>query len=243
MSHYKTHSVERYDYLWFQRYQAAGNLEDVEWIQQFVKLSRQEKGRFLNNEVENPRFKCAFKGDTAPMIVAFSNLKEEILQTEKNEIVRDLYAAKIVKEILRQTMYEDTRHGNDVDFFDRSIRIYGQPKKRYFAYVAARIQAELQKDLPGLPKKSRQRLELVFSKIDTTGAAITIDVLPQPSEERGSHVSSAEVKVIFDETINKYQLEGWQTEVDVAATRSRFAVMPVRRIVCIPGDTMYYVDS
>lgn len=229
-----------YDSRWFDELTHAGELDDSNWMQAFVQVSRQEKARFLSNEVENPRLRCKFTLENSESIAWLQKTLTE-LESEENVVVRELYEEKINRQIIRLEMYGDTKEGDDAAFFEKSKSLYGKPKKRYFAYIAKRLKEKLETEGGNIPAVSARRLEQVCAKIDTSSVTITADVLPPlPEEESSDVVSSKQAASIFEEALNRYGIDGWQVEVDTANIRKIFSVSVGTKTIFVPGDTLLH---
>jgi len=229
--------VQVLDKEWFTRLHAiATSTNDLDWLQNSVKVTVSERVRFLEYEVENPLFLVKSEQTVCSELDALRTLKEQVEKYESNEAVRSIYIRKIGNHHLRLEMLQATSAGDDTRFFNYSKQLYGAPRKDFFAYIAKRIQVLCEADVPNDAHKAAERLLQLFSKISTKQAVIDNDVLPEVREDDAKALSSAEVARVFEETLRAYDIDGWEVIVDEEGSRQRFAVNPYRKLVHVPGD-------
>jgi hypothetical protein len=221
---------------WFSRFSELEYLSDTEWMQQFTRLAAQERVRFFNDEIENPRFRCDYKDQTQHLLEALMRLRDDVASREENPFVKQCYLEKIDKQLIRTGMYHDASVGDDASFYRKSTRLYGKPKKRYFAYIAQRMKERIAAHRT-LPAGVRKRLEQTFSKIDTARAITSADVLPTPVHDVEA-IDAPAVANIFSATLARYEIEGWQVVIDETATRRRFSVNGQKRLIYIPTSSV-----
>jgi len=214
-------------------------LFDMEWLKDFSKISDREKKSFLVNDVENPQFKMKSTVDTSQFVnirFGFTELKEEILNTEINSTVRDLYEHKIDNQLLRLQVLEASLSHQDEEYHQHSAKLYGQPKSRYFRYVATRVKCLIDESEHKDALAAKRRLKKIFAKIDTTGNTITAEMLPKVVKEKGETLSAKAVAQIFKSVVDKYGLSEWKIDLDTTGERRRFAVSALGKTVFVPTD-------
>lgn len=203
----------------------------------FLNSNKLEKRRFLENEIENPEF---FYKDLSSKIKArkeYEELLDEIESDEENILIKNLYLKKIQDRLASLDMLEAIQNRDDKQFHLASKKIYGKPKKEFFAYVALRIKEQCITCNSAKKNAAAKRLRSVFSKIDTTSAIITVDVLPPPIINKDREQVSAEgAKQIFIETLKKYDINDWEVVIDTTHKRKRFSVKAQKKEIFIPSD-------
>lgn len=209
---------------------------DLKWLTTFLKVSNKEKIRFLEDEIENPQFEYLDKVNHTSLSERYLALKNKINAEEKNNIVSRLYEKKIDGQLHRLDMLQAAQNGDDASFFKAGCKVYGEPRKSYFSFVALRI-IECTKVAKSTQQlAAAKRLKKIFSKIDTTGAVISLDILPEPSDMGRIGISASKAKSIFVEVLTRYKIYGWTVKIDTAGDRNRFSVHISTKTIHIPND-------
>ncbi len=127
---------------------------DTEWYQRLVQLGRDDrdvpdslagekdsrelqKQSFLNGEVRNPRLDTPFI-DPERLVSKereLLQLKSDILATEENELVKQVYRWKINERIASIRMLKAAHEGKMRTFKRYAEFIYGRPSSEIFAYT------------------------------------------------------------------------------------------------------------
>ena len=201
-----------------------------------IKIDIKGQNRFFENDVENPRFLYKTRSTEQYNVEKFQALLERIKEQEDNEIVRELYINKIKHQLLRLEMLNASVSKNDAIFYEKSVKLYGKPKRIYFAYIAKRIKYHAAQAESKEQKKAARNLLKVFSKIETKLCAIDPDILPPPILDKGKAITALEVKDIFEETLQRYNVTDWSVMIDIKCERSIFAASQRYKIVYIPCD-------
>ncbi|MEZ4195236.1 MAG: DUF1704 domain-containing protein [Candidatus Paceibacterota bacterium] len=225
------------DEKWFAKYkaiskQAAGVTSGI-----FAGSNKRERRHFLESEVENPEFKYKDLSNKIAARSQFEDLLVAIEKEEENPVVKKIYTKKIKDKLTVIDMAEATQARADQQFYQASVRMYGAPKKEYFAYIAMRIQEQCITCNSPIKNAAAKRLRKLFSKIDISGAVITVDVLPEPvvSVDR-TPLTAMEVKKVFVEILKKYDIDDWKVDIDSTNKRKRFSVNTHKKVVSVPND-------
>ncbi|MDA8597174.1 flavohemoglobin expression-modulating QEGLA motif protein [Candidatus Pacebacteria bacterium] len=202
-------------------------------------VPHKERTRFLENEVENPAFRPPKTVVDKPFDPTAERAFWEQLLTdltaEDNILVRELYERKVTQQIdliemLRASLDRDNEH-----FSKQTELVYGKPKKKYFLYIAKRIQ-ELTEAEPSLQfPDAWQRTKKLFSKIDVSRCDISPDLLPAPVIDTDLVTSAEQVEKMFTDKFKQYGLENWSMVIDETGTRRIFSVNGTKRIVHVPN--------
>lgn len=221
---------------WFNSVRAIGSqVDEGEWLHKRIYVSEEERDLFLNNEIENPQFLHKKTKISEPDTELIEKLKADIQANEKDAVVLDLYEHKIEKLSQRSDLLHALIAKNDQAFYQASVRLYGKPKKKYFAYVAKRITA-LCKTGEAVNPVIAKRLKRIVSKIDQSDRDISADILP-PLVEEGKVIASVdEVTRIFQATLDRLEIQNWTLHVDSEIPRSRFSVSPFSQVIHIPNQ-------
>lgn len=226
------------DEKWNQKFRGL-MLFDTDWLRDFSKISDREKKYFLENEVENPQFKMKCDVNTSQFLTisaGFSELKDEILTSEKNSTVCDLYVHKIDNQLVRLHMLEASLLCMDEQYHYQSSKLYGKPKRRYFKYVASRVKDLIETSVHPEGLAAKKRLRKIFAKIDTSGNTINAEILPTLVKDKGNPLSAKQIANIFRSVVEKYELSEWKIDLDTDGDRRRFAVSALEKTVFVPSD-------
>lgn len=217
-------------------------IADDNWINNFCTVPEDERQRFFENEVENPRFMlCA--SDVMQLDVyesALTGLMVAINTEEKNEHVAALYITKIERQLGLVPMFRASEAKEDREFYAHAAAHYGKPQKQYFYYIAKRIKDLLKSESESPHVDSLRALSRVFSKIDTTKVDISNDVLPGLNIEIDDSpvITADDAAGIFSDTMIRLGIDDWEIVLDTTGRRRYVSVNSQKRRVYIPGDDM-----
>lgn len=224
---------------WFGRFEDVFRARDEYGLSEtLIQYNVRDKKTFLIDEVENPSFKYVPKIDVASHTRFFSDLRTEILSTEKNEVVQELYNQKLIQQIARIRMLIATIHRDDAEFYAASVELYGQPKKKYFTYVAMRVCEHARNtQMSGMRGAAAKRLLKIFSKIDTKKNTIDVSVLPPVVNGDEKVLTSQQARQIFESRLKEDGISGWRVVVDRTRARTHFSVSQQEKTVNVPNST------
>jgi len=227
---------------WYDRFKEAGAFQDFEYLTGDKKYREEQKDKFLKGEIENPTLdypeleKFDFAGKEQKLL----ELKRNILDNEKNEIVRQLYRWKLNEKLAQLRMLKNSKEENDRKFFKYSNFIYGKPEKEvydYTIYQAKRIVEDK------LSSNDQQIVDVAKNiKKRLIGGNESSIVLEKPSiskkdfSDEGNLFLAEEIKKAFEEAINEYQIKGWKVFVDNEGKFSSINVGQEKKEVVIPEN-------
>ena len=224
------------DSRWYQQLLEITVSADTTWLRDLVHVPKYEQERFLEHKIENPRFVCDTTTSQREKISALHALRALISREETNPYIYRLYIDKIDAHLTRLMMFECTRVGDDIGFFEHSVTLYGAPKKSFFSYVAHRIHAQVSNmQVPSSHRDAQLRMLAITSKISMTHDIVSPDMLPEISETDGIVISAEETKDIFLKTLMNYEIDGWSVRID--PRRRIFSVHSQHKCVYIPPDS------
>ena len=204
-------------------------------MQRSLQISGDEREQFLADDIENPLFDYVAQPKTNTLDGEISVLLRDVQAQEKDAIVLDLYTHKLEKQIIRNALLAASFAGDDKKFFDLSVQLYGKPKKKYFSYIAKRLQCLCRETC--VSGAAARRLCRIVSKIDTTGVDMDVDVLPPIVTTSPKITSLQQVEAIFQAVLDQYALADWKLVVDQTGNRTRFSVNNQQKLVNIPSET------
>ena len=209
--------------------------DEADWLSDHLRVSHEERDRFLNNDIENPQF--TYRSQT-PRVGYQENLDsvlEALGRSAAPAVVIDLYKRKLEMLQLRNRLIESSIKGDSEEFFKISTELYGRPRKRYFSYVAKRVLLLCKEHKKKHPAVTR-RLQKVFGRVNTDEVDIEADILP-PLVTGGRLITSvSEVENIFKETLARYNIDNWSVEVDLSNSRRHFAAIGRLKRLVIPAE-------
>ena len=224
------------DERWFELVRTiVSQVDENQWLHRHAHISEEERDLFLSNDIENPQFLYKKNKQAKNSNEDIKELLAKIQKQEKDAVVLELYERKLEKLLHRSALLQAMNEGDNGGFYKSSVELYGKPKKRYFSYVAKQITALCKAHLDTDPVVAK-RLKRIVSKIDQHEVDISSDILP-PVVTTGKPVGSVEeVKRIFQNTLDRLELNDWTLTVDTESVRSRFSVAPISKVVHIPNQ-------
>lgn len=209
--------------------------DDVQAISGLTVPFKQEYKRFITDQVENPYFKVRAENfNIITATAALGRFEASLAEAKADEVVVQLYKAKLENQQLRFNMLEATANKDDKAFSKFSVKLYGKPKRRLFGMVVQHVL----KTRPRHKKAevAHKLLTEALGHMNYSGDALPVDILPPLQSLEGESVRAVEVQEIFAEVIAAEALDGWQAVVDDTGERPRFSVSPTQKIIYIPDD-------
>lgn len=230
------------DELYLLMCQAGIAFDEAEWLSDHLRIGNEERESFLNNEIENPRFVYRAQTAQAGYQERIDVLSQALKQSKVPAVVVDLYQKKLDLLLLRSNLVGASLTGNDENFFAASVGLYGQPRQKYFSYVAKRVMVLCRNQKEKHPGATR-RLQKALGRVNSSDVDIDVDVLPPVIKEGVLIKSVSEVEMIFKEVLARYEIEGWSVVVDHTGNRRIFATnMQLKRII-IPSEKHLFSRS
>ncbi len=238
-------TVEKKDILdqeWFDRFKEIGSFQAYEYLVGNGKVRAEQKRRFLDGEVENPHldYPKLDRADLERREGLLLELKRDILERERNDIVRQIYRWRINEKIAELRMLQATCDGDDRRFFRYSRFIYGEPSAEIFRYTLAdlkeRISRQRDNANDGMRRKMASDLydELELSAVNTDKiSTLKIAPLVDYGKER-EKIDCYELREMFQDALSFRRLENWRVEIRNSAVSSVISVNQEKKVIFIP---------
>lgn len=228
--------TEILDQKWFEQLRVlSSKTEEEEWMQRSMQIESEEREQFLADDIENPQFLYEVGVPVKQYDAEISEFLSELAVVEKDAIVLDLYTRKLNHQTVRTNLLAASYAGNDEQFFKLSTELYGKPTKKYFSYIAKRLQHLCKETLSDDP--AARRLCRIVSKIDTKQVDADVAVLPPVVTNSPRITDIAQVLGIFSNALAQYKLSDWSLAIDTTGTRSRFSVNSQNKVINIPSES------
>lgn len=213
------------DACWYERFEKIGAFQDFEYLEGDKKFREQQQELFFSEQIRNPKLdypkleKFEFKKREEELL----DLKRNVINQEKNEIVRRAYRWKINEKIAQVRMLKASKEGDDKRFLRYSNFIYGAPESDIFNYDLECIkeivkQNEHSDDLRILFAAKRLREELGLDSLKESG--ISNDFLPnkkrillEPFQEEQKFNASG-IQKEFEYALQELKIEGWEVLIE-----------------------------
>ena len=255
-------SGEALDRKWYERFIEIGKFEAFDYLSGDELIRKEERRQFEMGENRNPtldyprvEFDDFDKKDQELLA-----LKQEILDSEKNEIVKQAWRWKLNEKIAEARMLKAVAKGDARRFSRYSEFVYGKPSLAVFAYTVASLKNEMRvmagadnSDLAeaareldlvlpdGLPKAEVAVLpteETVSEAHDLTvgqlGGLIKIDGLE-------GELGAGDIKQTFEEALKGLKAEGWQ--VVITPNKTAISVIQESSTVAVPETRKLLVEK
>jgi hypothetical protein len=227
---------ESLDQKWFEQLRVlSSKTEEGEWMQRSMQIEADEKEQFLADDIENPQFAYEVGVPTKLIDEEITAFMSDLATSERDAIVLDLYNRKLTHQLTRSHLLAASYAGNDQQFYQLSTDLYGKPRKKYFSYIAKKLQRLCKETMSEDP--ATRRLCRMVSKIDTKAVDIDATMLPPLVEDSSPITTIAQVEGIFTTALAQYGLKGWVLVVDKTGKRSRFSVNNQQKVINIPAES------
>lgn len=234
-------SAEKVDSRWYTRF-ADTAFEDYEKLRGDKDVREAEKSKFLAGEVDNPTLDYpkleTFNLDERE--AALLSLKEDVLEQEQNEAVKQIYHAKINEALATLHMLRAAKSGDDEQFSHCAESVYGTPDPGDVGYVIKHVQGLIAQHLDSEDverQQAAQRLAHIFGDlVADPGAGVDTSVLPVGQDISGKVESLAEVVDAFEAALQEVGATDWNVVVDSEVGITDFAVSQEHKIVNVPSE-------
>lgn len=246
------------DKKWYSRFEEIGAFQAYEYLDGDSAARAKEKESFLSGEKENPELDYPRLDEGALLAKddELRDLKEKILSTEKNEVVKNVYRWRLNEKLAENRLLLAAATGDMRRFKRYSEFIYGKPSKEIFEYTLAQVRREFEDiaakngdpviqqevsrflgELPGVSDTSVLRRPdvslLPLVKSQTENDLGDILNIPDASEK----LTDEEVRVSFESALSSLSAEGWVVVID--PKRAGISVNQEKKAVQVPpGRTM-----
>ncbi len=219
----KPKKLESLDDKWYKRFKNIAAFQDYEYLTGNKKYRDEQKGKFLSGEIDNPRLdypeldKLNFKQKEVELL----NLKNEILNNEKDKLIRQIYRWKLNEKIAEIRMLKATKVGDDKRFSRYSRFIYGKPEKEIYEYTLSQAKKMIDKKMfdhdPDISESAKKINTELFEALMNNESEINFSsykITKLKSIKGNIEYSAKEIKQVFQEALENYQLSGWSVIVD-----------------------------
>lgn len=236
---------EALDDKWYDQFGKVGAFQDYEYLTGDKKYREDQKSKFLEGEIENPvlDYPDLEKFDFTEKEQELLELKKDILENEKNEVVKQLYRWKINEKLAQVRMLRNTKEGNDRKFNRYSKFIYGKPEKEIYLYTLTQIEEVVEKKLSDPDEDIRAAAERIKKQVLGLDKKETRDTILRPTEvpvmveqKDQKEYSGEEIKKAFEEALKRYEIQGWKVILDTEGKYKAINVGQESKEVRIPED-------
>lgn len=235
---------EKLDDAWYERLRELASFQDYEYLTGDKERREKQKEQFLAGEIENPELdypeldKINFSEKEKSLLA----LKQEILEQEKNNLVKQIYRWKINEKIAEWRMLRETQSKNDRRFSRYSRFIYGSPQKDIYEYTICQTKELIDQKLSDNDLKIREIAQKLNKELFDALLNNDNSISPRPlniSEKttlakKEIEYSAEGIKKAFEQALNKYRLTGWEIIVDNEGRFSAINVSQEQKKVNIP---------
>lgn len=209
-----------------------------------------QKIGFLSDQIENPDLVYIGIEPTilASRINHFQELQRDILSSEKNPVVRELYLDRITQELDRVHLYQAVLHEDIDQFAEATANVFGLPQKIIWQDILTRLQTRKNYSASKTPELY-QIIEHYQSHHKTPDNRI-IQIPQQPGinnlqselfnlfpflqlantlEELDAH----QIVSILNKALSNIGAEGWTSEIS-NGSRTAICVMNRKKTVQVP---------
>lgn len=235
-------SIEALDLRWYARFEELGSFETEEYLTGDKSYRESQKEAFLNNEIANPVFDYPKidLDDISRREEGLVILKQEILESEPNELVKQVYRWKINEKIASARLLKAAKTG-DVRRFERYNNfVFGEPSKEIYNYTVnsllQKAQAVLESD-----ESSKHLKAAAQDVVDSFTPQPTVSLYRLPTEETFTMAKEASL----EEVGSLVELEPFEGKIDAEAMKVIFEES-LRRLGASEdqgGDWRVVIDS
>lgn len=209
-----------------------------------------QKMGFITNQIENPDLH--YIGVDPEVLAArslrFSELKKDIIASEKNTLVKALYLDKLVEEIERVKLYQAVLDEQPEEFLAATAKVYGVPQPEIWQNIALKLKkrknystsktpllhqviSEYQFTLPEnrerkIHKPSKEEISTLQNQLFALFPFLQFNDLAEELE-------ATEIVDVFDQALGSIGATGWKSTL-VEGSRTAICVMNKKKVVAVP---------
>ncbi len=194
---------ESLDDNWYNRFEEIGSFQAYEYFNGEAGARNTQKEAFLSGEIENPDLDYPLLDiETINNIESsLMQLKQDILEQETNEIVRNVYSWKINEKIAELRMMKSS-HNGDMRRFERySKYIYGKPSDEVFKYTMYNLNNKISKALNSDNPDIKASAEILMQTLGELDIETTNPDISTPSDDT-VELARVKTKQEFDSILN-----------------------------------------
>lgn len=246
---------EQLDTHWYERFEKYGSFGAYEYLEGDKNYREEQKNKFLTNEIENPSLDYPkiniekLDIDEAELLT----LKNEIINQEMNDVVKQTYRWRINEKIAEIRMLRASASG-DMKWFKRwSKFVYGSPSPEIFTYTIQSVQETVTQSLTSDNEQIKHAAEELQILLPTTMPATQMKKLPSEESvkyaqqvtlqelqdliqipEIQGDIEAEQLRELFDQALQKLEAEGWSVVVDTGS-KIGISVDQENKMVKIPS--------
>jgi hypothetical protein len=219
-----------FDEKWFRRFLEHGNFQAYEYFEGDKEIRSREKRAFLSGKKENPDLDYPLLDPLLAKIREQSllSLKENILEQESNQVVREVYRWRVNEKIAEIRMIQAAAAGNMRKFKRYTEYIYGKPDPEIAQYTFNEVHRLIEKgessgNLRAQEIATSLKLQIPPQKnsfinspseksqlfVQETTAQEFSSLINIPTKSKGERWQAEEIKTVFEKALEKIQANGW----------------------------------
>lgn len=234
---------EALDDRWYERFNTCGSFEDYDYLNGDRIARENQKDEFIQGKCENPSldYPDLNKLDIAQKEQALLQLKKDIIEQERNGVIKQAYRCKINEKIAQLRMLRETKNGNDRRFAHYSRFIYGKPEKEIFNYTLTQIKKIIDKKINDPSENVRVAAKELLDEFshffqaeqpNITELKNFVKENTESGEFTDTEYNADEIKSAFEEALEKYKISGWN--ITIADKGTSVSVSQEKKNVIIP---------
>jgi hypothetical protein len=232
------------DEQWYERFEKVGNFKILGLLDGDKKCRDGQKNDFLNQLIENPKLDYPdlenFNFDEKEL--ALLQLKEDVLNLENDEIIKQVYRWKINEKIASLRMLRCAKNGDQGKFKRYSEYVFGKPEKDIFLQSLIKVKSvvdsrrlDADQRIIGAITRLDQNLKIPEEIITFTD--VSNYEFPKLKSTSGElEYGAEEIKSAFQEAILKYNTQGWEIIIDESGKLKNINVNQENKTVNVPGE-------
>lgn len=233
------HQKRYRDEKWFREYQKLAAMPGLGSLR--PQNRKKEKFKFFRGEVENPSFTYVSleSFDVAGRKRDLESLLGRIEAEEDNEVIRELYRAKIEYKLDDCTIVESIQTANDKLFDEVMKRRHGDPSPSLAGAVIDAYLTALKERRLSWRRDVRHSAKELYDYLADVRSQITSDEmhsfkLVDISLERRKILHALDIKKVFETKKQELGLDDWSIELDVRGKSNSITVHHKAKKVVIP---------
>lgn len=209
-----------------------------------------QKLGFLNDQIENPDLiYIGVDPDTlAARTDRLLSLKNDILSSEENTLVKDLYLAKITEELERVHLYQAVLNNDTDQFFEATAQVFGNPRQLIWQDTLKRL--KIRKNYSATQTPHLYKIISGYN-FDHEAGADEIIKIPDANDimrlqqqlfnlfpflqldTTVDELPASQIVEAFKKALANIGAHGWSSEL-IEGSRTAICVMNRKKIVVIP---------
>lgn len=210
-----------------------------------------QKLGFISGQIENPdlHYIGIDPAVLASRTLRFNELKKDLIASERNTTIKELYLDKLAEEFERIKLYQAVLDGQPDDFLAATSKVYGTPQPAIWHRIAQKLQKRRNYSLSKTPLL--HQIITQYQPPQTIDEASRIrqpeasDILTLQKQlfslfpflalnDAPTELDATAIKDIFNEALTKIGALNWKSEL-IEGSRTAICVMNKNKVVAIPS--------